>query len=50
MTGDLACNVENFLDAVHDHVLKFAGVTSTALLDYQMSEENARIVMYIPGE
>lgn len=43
MTGDLACNVENSLDAVHDHVLKFAGITSTALLDYQMCEENARI-------
>jgi hypothetical protein len=43
MTGNLACNIENSLDAIHDHILKFAGITSTALLDYQMCEENARI-------
>jgi hypothetical protein len=43
MTGNLACNVENSLDAIHDCNLKFAGITSFALLDYQMCEENARI-------
>jgi hypothetical protein len=43
MTGNLAPNVEDSLDKIHDHILKFAGITSTALLDHQICEENARI-------
>jgi hypothetical protein len=57
MTGNLACNIENSLNAIHDHILKFAWIASTAVLHYQMCEENARIasvdtwwVMSITGD